>query len=127
MWDSTAKALKQHSSKLERLFQPQELQDLQEIVELGQKHGEMFISSSKTSQGHAFQKAVEGIKQAPFKAAASIGGKDFLEGTKAAGREAASAPKQGLLGAIKKPRSGFENRLKAAQSVAPQTYRNEQQ
>lgn len=133
-FEKTANALRKKEQLLSRILTPGELQDLGEIIKLGQEFGPAKLSTSGSSAGTAFQdfsggllrgfrdeKALDAMKaraRAPKGLLASEPKKGLLQATTEGTKEVVKQVKKGKRG----PR---ELTLKAAQSVSPSQYSRE--
>lgn len=142
LYKSTANALKSKSTGLSTMFSPKEIGDLSELLGLGISHGEPILSSSGTGASNSYRGLLQGIQR-------KVMDEKVIEGLKSRARSDSpltpelfglmpetsvpglleattkrdfSAPKpKGLL-----KRGKIEKRLKAAQTIAPQYYDQEE-
>ena len=131
LWGSTTKALDRSKATVSKLFSPEELTDLADILELGLAQGEAVLSSSRTG---ASAKFTDVIKKVP----GLLMDEEILSGIKASGRASIKEPKiiknptRGSVNAdlftdaLKLRRSRPERILKGVQSIAPSQYREKE-
>jgi hypothetical protein len=125
IWASTVKNLRKNSNKLERIFTPAELKELDEVIQLAQAQGQAFMSTSKTSQALQFQNWFQKLKEVPSSIAGKVAGEKTLNAIKRSARESAAQKPKGLIDTVK--RGPWERNAKKAQSIAPSYYKRDEE
>lgn len=115
LFDSTINSLKSKKDHLGRLFSPEELKPLNDLLELGSRQGVDKLSMSGTGASVQFKDIIRGI----FNGEVARGTLDYLKRPKAV---LPPVKRPGLLQEALQPRGLQEGRLKTLQSIAPSTY-----
>lgn len=122
-----ANALRGKKNQISVLFEPQEIQDLAELVKLGQDYGPAVLSTSGTGASSSYRKFGESILR-------GLGDEKALDVMKSKARSASVMDSGKALAPVKKTipaitldmgpsaRGRFENILKGLQSGAPGSY-----
>lgn len=138
---ATKNAIDKNRVLIKSMLDPKEISDLEELVNLGSRYGEAMLSSSGTGASNSFRDMAKNVFRGAadeqvlnkMKEKARFGGEPIEFTNKGllpapGGADSIPSnkvmPKGGLLG--DKKRGGFEKRLKAAQSIAPSTYKEEE-
>lgn len=130
-FNQLANAIRQKKNQVAALFDPKEIQELGELVRLGQDYGPAIMSTSGTGASNSFRNLMESTLTgfADEKALNAMKSKARGGATAAPKQVATSAPSnipsvtidtKKIVDATK--RGPFEKRLKSAQSVAPSNY-----
>jgi len=129
LWDSSLNAIEKNRGRLNRMFAPNELEQVEKYLKLGSAQGIPVLSTSGTGGTNMFRDAASSIKT-------SLGDQQYLDYIKNKNsglirppgiKEATitPTPMQGIKGLLSKKRGPFEKGAKALQSIAPSQYRQD--